>query len=309
MTPHRRPLFALCFLAPMLTTVCACQTPPPQPPPGVVARVTAAKTVFLSNAGANDYFANAIHGGPNLPYNELYAALQQWGYFHLVDSPAHADLIFQIRGTEPMPGLATNASGRIVAQQHAPQLELTILDPHTLTPIDTLSTPAGRAKDVSKDNIAFAQSVEWLTYRISTLVAAPRPNSQKLNSAGTLRPSFESIINSVAPIPPQVLSAKTIFLQTDARAKDPYYKGFQSALTTWGYYHLVDSASAADLVLNFHDDEANGISITLEAPTSKAILWTITDPHHGFYPQTGEHRIATLNQNLISELKKLNNLP
>jgi hypothetical protein len=35
-------------------------------------------------------------------YNELYAALKPWGYFQLVDSPAQADLIFEIRSTVDM---------------------------------------------------------------------------------------------------------------------------------------------------------------------------------------------------------------
>ncbi len=313
---NRRPLSSLFLLLTMLTVACARKTPPPAPqppPPAVVSRVTAAKTIFLSNAGANNSFGYAIPGGPNVTYNELYAALQQWGYFHLVDSPAHADLIFQIRGTELKPDLAATFPDRVIAEQHAPNLELTILDPHpdpqTLASLDIITVPAGRGADIPKGTIAFAQSIEWLTYQIGTLVNVPPPNSKKLNSANAFRPSFETLINFKAPIPPEVLHAKNVFVETDAPAKDPYYKGFQSALKTWGYYHLADAATGADLVLNFHDSEANGISVTVEDPTSKAILWTITDPHFGFYHQIGEHRIAALDQNLISEFKQLYNIP
>ncbi len=237
--------------------------PAPQQPasPEVIARVTAAKTIFLSNAGGNDYFNGEIPGGPNVSYNELYAALQQWGYFQLVDSPAHADLIFQIRGTELAPNLAPAPDGfHIIAQQHQPQLVLTILDPSNLALIDTITAPAGRANSIPKGSIAFAQSIEWLTYQISTRVSAPRSNPGKLISRDALRPSFESLIHFTAPVPPQVLNAKTVYAVSDVATSnphpDPYFQGFQPHLTTWGYYHLADSAQSADLILRYHNEDS-----------------------------------------------------
>jgi hypothetical protein len=309
-TPRRK-LSSACLLLTLLPLACARETPPPSPqpaPPDVVSRVTAAKTIFLSNAGANDSFGYEITGGANVSYNELYAALQQWGYFQLVDSPAHADLIFQIRGTELIPNLEYPLSGHVIAKQHAPKLELTILDPHTLTPIDTLTVLAGRGTDIPKGEIAFAQSIEVLTYQIGTLVAVPRPTSGKLIGRDAFRPSFESLIKSIGPIPPQLLNAKNVYVENDAPVKSHYYKGFVTTLTTWGHYHIVDSAPTADAVFHFHDDEASGISISITDPATNVILWTITDPHFGFYHQPGEHRVTALNQNLISLLKQLNGI-
>lgn len=306
-----RKLVAVSLLLALLPLACARETPPPspQPPPDVVTRVTAAKTIFLSNAGANDSFGYEIPGGPNVSYNELYAALKQWGYFQLVDSPAHADLIFQIRGTELIPNLENTLSEHPIARQHAPKLEIAILDPHTVsTPIDTLTSLAGRGTDIPKGSIAFARSIEVLTYQISTLVAVPHHPSGKLIRRDAFRPSFESLIKSVAPIPPQLLNAKNIYVENDAPTRPSYYNGFVTALTTWAHYHLTGSSDSADVVFHYHDDEANGTSITLTDPTTKAVLWTITDPHFGFYHQTGEHRITALNQNLISELKQLNGI-
>jgi hypothetical protein len=312
--PHRR--LSPLFLLTLLPLACARQAPPtsPQPaPPDVVARVTAAKTIFLSNAGANDSFGYEITGGPNIAYNELYAALQQWGYFQLADSPAHADLIFQIRGTELIPNLEDTFSGRVLARQHAPKLELTILDPHatpsTPTPIDTLTVLAGRGTDIPKGQIAFAQSIEVLTYQIGTLVAVPRHPSGKLIDRDAFRPSFESLINSVAPVPPQLLNARNIYVENDASANSPYAKALITALTNWGHYHLTDTAANADVLFHFHDDAANGTSITITDPSTGVLLWTITDPHFGFYHQTGEHRVTALTQNLISLLKQLNSIP
>jgi hypothetical protein len=324
-TPRRRFLSAFLLLA-ISPLALARQTPtplpaPPTPPPATqpaspeaIARVTAAKTIFLSNAGANDYFNAEIPNGPNAAYNELYAALQQWGYFQLVDSPAHADLIFQIRGTELAPKLVDAITGHTIAQQHTPNLELTILDPKANpAPLDTITTLAGRANNIPKGTIAFAKSIEWLTYQISTRVSAPRSNPGGLRSRDTLRPSFESLIQSTAPIPPQVLNAKTIYIQNENPQSNPdsdrYAKAFTTALTTWNYYHVTDTPQSADLILHYHDDPANGTAVTLEDPATHTLLWTITDPHWGFYHQVGNRRVAALNQNLISLLKLLNQIP
>jgi hypothetical protein len=101
------------------------QAPPPPPPPlSVVAKVTAAKKIFVSNAGADDSFMHDIPGGPNGTYNELYASLKQWGYFQLVDSPSQADLIFEIR-SKPS-GNVNIASDKIEA--YIPIFTLSIFD-------------------------------------------------------------------------------------------------------------------------------------------------------------------------------------
>lgn len=307
----RSPLSSLCLFLPILLLACARTEPPPQPPPpDVIARVTAAKSIFLSNAGVNDYFASEIPGGPNVAYNEFYAALQQWGYFQLADSPAHADLILQIRGTEQMPQLERTglALDQAVAVQHSPMLELSILDPATLTPIDTLTLQASRGPNIPKGTAAFANSIAWLAYKLKLLVATPRRPPATLQASAS-RPSYPPLSQSVAPVPPQVLHAKNVFVETAAPPNDHYYKAFTAALTTWGYYHLVDTPQAADIVFNFHDDDANGIYVTLHPPTSPVILWTITDPHYGLYGYDSPHRVTALTRNLISTFKKLNQIP
>ena len=331
--PRRRCLsllsaFLVLLLCPNANARQTQLLPPPPPPPlapqqppspEVISRVTAAKTIFLSNAGGNDYFNGEIPGGPNVSYNQLYAALQQWGYFQLVDSPAHADLIFQIHGAETAPNLVQTPDNlHIIAQQHQPLLVLTILNPANLALIDTITAPAARDNSVPKGAIAFARSIEWLNYQISTRVSAPRPDPTQLKSRDTLRPSFETLIQFTAPVPPQVLNAKNIHLQNnDPAGRNPNPRsdaardldGFRGALDTWGFYHQTDSAQSADLILQYHDDPANGTYLTLNDPATKAILWTITDPHHGFYHQSGSHRVTALNQNLITLLKQLNHIP
>ncbi len=244
------------------------------PSPDVIARVTAAKTVFLSNAGANDYFNGQIPGGPNVAYNELYAALQQWGYFHLVDSPAHADLIFQIRGTEIMPSSPTTASVAPSPTSTPPTSSSPSSTPTPTPPTPPPSTPSPSSPAAPttspKATSPSPSSIEWLTYQISKLVNVPPSPPPKLKAATALRPSFETLIDYKAPVPPQVLNAKNIYLADEdhpnaAHPNDPYFQAFQTALTTWGHYHLVDSPSDADVVFHYHNDPTNGISVTITA--------------------------------------------
>jgi hypothetical protein len=172
----RKPLSCLCLLLTMPTVVRAQKVkhpPPPQPPsPEVISRVTSAKKIFLSNTGADNYFVNDIPGGADVSYTEFYASLKQWGHFQLVDSPAQADLIFDIRGTETCDW---NQKGNITSDHYvqvcsAPKLNLSILDPsqHLLFKIVLL---AGRAGNIPKGKIAFAKSIDALTAQIKALVA------------------------------------------------------------------------------------------------------------------------------------------
>jgi hypothetical protein len=139
--------------------------PPQPPPPDVISRVTAAKKIFVSNAGADTGFAHDIPGGANVTYNEFYAALEQWGYFQLVNSATQADLIFQIQGTEELPDIEHTGTGGknkdYTATLYPPMLNLSILDPSQLF-LYSIVIPAGRGSNKAKGAIAFTQSIDAL---------------------------------------------------------------------------------------------------------------------------------------------------
>jgi hypothetical protein len=172
-----------CFCLPLSLLIVACYqvvpAPPPPPPSSeAIAKVTAAKKIFVSNLGEARDFANDIPGGVNVTYNEFCAALKQWGYFQLVDSPAQADLVFEIQGTEQIPDVEHRGIGSqnkdYSVTRHPPLLNLTILDTqqHVLYQI---VLPAGRAGNIPKGKIAFAQSIDALTDQVKALVASPAP--------------------------------------------------------------------------------------------------------------------------------------
>jgi hypothetical protein len=74
--------------------------------------ILAAKTIFVSNAGADaglfpEVFSGAglssepFSGDPDRAYTEFYSALKTTGDYTLVDDPGQADLVLEIRLTAP----------------------------------------------------------------------------------------------------------------------------------------------------------------------------------------------------------------
>ncbi|MBB5066132.1 hypothetical protein [Granulicella mallensis] len=178
----RRPLLSLGLLLPLLTVACLRVAPPPSPPPSpdVITRMTSAKKIFLSNGGEDAQFVHDIPGGPNLAYDELYASLKQWDHFQLVTSPAQADLIFEIRGTERS-AIVESASpdGRHSDVTYFPAfLNLSILDPSTQSSLYVITIWAGRDTTIPKGKIAFTKSIGTLTDRIKAVVSVPTQTPQ-----------------------------------------------------------------------------------------------------------------------------------
>jgi hypothetical protein len=61
-------------------------------------QIATAKKVFIANAGGecSPFRQTEFSGGPDVAYNEFYAAMKQWGHFTLVSAPADADLVMEI---------------------------------------------------------------------------------------------------------------------------------------------------------------------------------------------------------------------
>ena len=102
----------------------------------VPAQIPAARKVFISNAGA-DVAAQAAFkraGEPDQAYNHFYAAMQSWGRYELVATPAEADLVFEIRFMAPMYYDGTLAV-------YEPQFGLRMLDAKTHFLLWSLTEP------------------------------------------------------------------------------------------------------------------------------------------------------------------------
>jgi hypothetical protein len=123
----------------------------------VPAQIAAARTVFLSNAGADTSFpVDATQA-----YNHVYKALQAWGHYQLVGSPDTADLIFQLRGVST---LSTYGSDDSVYTLNSPAFQLTIVDPQSNVTLWTITSPVALAG--SKQTLA-----RWVAISETNLVS------------------------------------------------------------------------------------------------------------------------------------------
>jgi len=144
--------------------------------PGVTApvpgQILTAKRVFISNAGSESYGSQTYFrltkydGGPDRLYNQFYSAIKIWGRYELLDSPADADVVYEVRFTSP-----------IVDKQTAhdlvydPQLNVTIVDPKTRVALWSLTEHIQPARNRQGDNRNFDQAVARLVERTRMLAS------------------------------------------------------------------------------------------------------------------------------------------
>lgn len=109
------------------TPVRAQAVAPPAPIPSAILH---AKTIFVSNGGADaGLFPSPFSGDPSRGYQELYGELQSSGRFQLVSEPSQADLVLELQLLAPYG--PSNPNKQQGASDPRPQFRLTIYDRET----------------------------------------------------------------------------------------------------------------------------------------------------------------------------------
>jgi hypothetical protein len=124
--------FTLALLLASTPLTRAQQTTPLAPVPS---QIQQAQTIFLTNSGSDPNFPIDA----NKAYNDIYAALRTWGRYKLVNSPEQADLVFQLKGVDPITDVSGNRGG--VYSVTSPAFQLTILDPKSNIALWTITSP------------------------------------------------------------------------------------------------------------------------------------------------------------------------
>ncbi len=193
-------------------TAWAQQTTPAAPVPS---QIQQAQTIFLTNSGSD----------PNFPidatkaYNDIYAALQTWGRYKLVNSPDQADLVFQLKGIAPITDVSGNRGG--VYSVTSPAFQITILDPKSNIALWTITSPV----NVTGKNQVLAR---WVSISETNLVSRV-----KVVADQSLSPDETADLTTV----PKYHSARTLLIVTGA---------FVGAAVAGGLimYHLHENALA-----------------------------------------------------------------
>jgi hypothetical protein len=142
----------------------------------VPAPIIAAKRVFISNAGGGCGILgeHGYSGGPDRHYNEFYSAMQGWGRYELVTTPADADIVFEISFTCPA-GAGYVMKGQSVGPGYDPQLKVVILDVKTRTVLWALIEPVELAILQGNRDKNFDRDMRSLVSSLKQLVAGPVP--------------------------------------------------------------------------------------------------------------------------------------
>jgi len=123
----------------------------------------AAKTVFLSNGGADSgLFPQPFSGDPNRGYEGLYAALKTSAKHELVDDPSKADLVLELQLTAPNgPSQGSKQNG---ASDPLPMFRLAIYDRQTHYILWTLTESIDVAVLQKTHDKNFDQALLDITY-------------------------------------------------------------------------------------------------------------------------------------------------
>ncbi len=169
---NRMRFFPLICASLLFAAVANAQTPPPPSLAPVPPALLNAKTVFISNAGADSgLFPHPFSGDPDRPYNEFYSAMQGWGRYQLVSDPSDADLVFELHLVAP-PG-PTSPNKQYGASDPLPMFRLVIFDRKTHYVLWTLTESIWIAVLQKTHDNNFDSALNAITVDLKRLTSAP----------------------------------------------------------------------------------------------------------------------------------------
>lgn len=161
-------LFALALAVPN----CALPQQSASALPPVPPAIATAKSVFLSNAGADSgLFPAPFSGDTNRGYAEFYSALQASGAFHLVNDPSDADLVLELQLIAPYG--PTGANKQNGTADPRPMFRLTVFDRKTHYVLWTVTQSVGVALLQKTHDRNFDDALTAVLNQFLTLAGKP----------------------------------------------------------------------------------------------------------------------------------------
>src|SRR5271169_979294 len=146
--------------------------PPPLSLAPVPPTLLNAKTVFVSNAGADSgLFPHPFSGDPDRPYNQFYAAMQSWGRYQLVADPSEADIVFELHLIAP--NGPSNPSKQNGASDPLPMFRLVVFDRKTHYVVWALTESITMALLQKTHDNNFDMALTALTMDLKRVTSAP----------------------------------------------------------------------------------------------------------------------------------------
>lgn len=168
-----RLLVSLASPAQLPTRAVSPLSPPPaHVPPAIVA----AKSVFISNAGADSgLFPSPFSGAPDRTYEAFYAAMQRWGHYQIVNDPAQADLVLELRLKAPSGPQYRGPNKPANVTNPQLTLHLTVYDRGTHYVLWGFAAPVDDAILQKTHDRNFDLALEELTNDLKRIAQSPAP--------------------------------------------------------------------------------------------------------------------------------------
>jgi hypothetical protein len=151
------------------------QTPAPSMPLAPVPpALLNARTVFISNAGADSgLFPHPFSGDPDRAYNEFYSDIEGWGRYQIVTDPSEADVVFELQLIAPSG--PSNPNKQNGASDPLPMFRLVIFDRKTHYVLWALTESITVALLQKTHDNNFDLALTTLTLDLKRLAGAPVP--------------------------------------------------------------------------------------------------------------------------------------
>lgn len=152
----------------------ALSAPAQEPTVPVPAPIVTAKSVFLSNAGADaGLFPEPFSGDPSRGYRQFYTALEAAHLYQVVNDPSQADLVLELSLSAPNgPSNANKVKG---ASDPLPQFRLVVYDRRTHVVLWTLTQAIDIAYLQKTHDRNFDQALTTLLAQFAALRGVPPP--------------------------------------------------------------------------------------------------------------------------------------
>jgi hypothetical protein len=153
-------------------TAAVAQQPSVSETAPVPPAIFTAKKVFISNAGSDSgLFPQPFSGNPDRSYNQFYPVVSGWGIYDLVQDPAEADLVLELRLFAP--NGPTNPNKQNGASDPLPMFRLVILDRKTHYALWALTESIAPAYLQKNHDHNFDEALTALTLDLKRLTTKP----------------------------------------------------------------------------------------------------------------------------------------
>jgi len=249
---------------------------PPAASDKTLSSIGAVPRVFLSSTGNAYEMGRFTFDWPALPYNMLYAALQNTGRFQLVMAPAQAELIFEIHYADPERNIYIGTSDGSATPEYedydSPQIKLVVWNSATRAVLLVTTEYVG--------NNSFEQAIASLVDKVEAALGQP---AATVTEAAKLKSKAKPKARMVkdAPLPAQLGSAKRVFVVPPPGVE--IYDQLCAAIKRWGRYELVANAGNTDLVIEIQHDIVDRFVIV--DPQTQVPLWELRVSLYHVRPQ------------------------